>query len=345
MNLDEIYMKRALQLAQLGRANVSPNPMVGCVIVKENQIIAEGYHQKYGEAHAEVNAIKQLSDTTLAQGADIYVTLEPCSHYGKTPPCAEALVRLRPKRVIIANTDPNPLVNGKGIEKLKQAGIDIVVGVCAQEAQQLNIRFFEYITAAKPYIILKWAQSLDGFIAAKNYKTVQLSQHDTNRYVHQWRSEEQAIMVGANTALYDNPQLTVRYWQGKNPIRLLFDPHLKVPHTHHIFDSQAPTRCYHINPVDSSRYNPSVTFVKVSQENWLSEILKELHHSKISSVLVEGGTKLHSAFIAQNLWNEIRLIQSEKLLGAGIEAPKFEGKFLQRQSLQTDTVYIYQPCQ
>ncbi|MCS7005640.1 MAG: bifunctional diaminohydroxyphosphoribosylaminopyrimidine deaminase/5-amino-6-(5-phosphoribosylamino)uracil reductase RibD [Cytophagales bacterium] len=342
--IEEKYMRRALQLAALGKAEVAPNPMVGCVIVKDSKILSEGFHRRYGEAHAEIDAINRLESPEQIRGADVYVTLEPCSHYGKTPPCADKLVELMPKRVMIANTDPNPLVNGKGIARLRQAGIEVITGICEAEGKTLNARFFEYMTQKKPYVILKWAQSGDGWIAKENYQKVQLSNEHVTRYVHKWRAEEQAIMVGANTALYDNPHLTVRHWIGKNPTRILFDPHLKVPSSHHIFNDEAPTFCYYFQQTKVVQQYPSgVVLKQVNSQRWLDDILDDLYTNQIISVLVEGGSKLLSEFIAQQKWNEIRLIQSPHWLGKGIAAPKFIAELLIQFSVDDNIIYIFRP--
>ncbi|HEY1053815.1 MAG TPA: bifunctional diaminohydroxyphosphoribosylaminopyrimidine deaminase/5-amino-6-(5-phosphoribosylamino)uracil reductase RibD, partial [Emticicia sp.] len=227
--MEEKYMLRALQLAEIGRGQVSPNPMVGCVIVHNHEIIGEGWHQKYGSWHAEVNAVNSVQDPSKLTQSTVYVTLEPCSHFGKTPPCADLLVKHQVKKVIICNDDPNPLVAGKGIAKLRAAGIEVEQGLLAEKGRALNARFFTYVEKQRPYIILKWAETADGFIAGENYDPVKISNALSHKLAHKWRSEEDAIMVGTNTARYDNPKLNAREWQGtKNPVRIVLDKRLQL---------------------------------------------------------------------------------------------------------------------
>ena len=214
----EIYMHRALELARNGAGKVSPNPMVGCVIVHNGTIIGEGWHQQFGGPHAEPNAIAAVNNQELLKDATLYVTLEPCAHFGKTPPCAHLIIEKQIPRVVVCNLDPNPLVAGKGIKLLKDAGIEVKTGILAQEGAFLNRRFFTYINHKRPFIILKWAETADGFVARENYDSKWISNALSRKLVHKWRTEEDAILVGKNTALYDNPQLTSRDWEGKNPI-------------------------------------------------------------------------------------------------------------------------------
>jgi diaminohydroxyphosphoribosylaminopyrimidine deaminase / 5-amino-6-(5-phosphoribosylamino)uracil reductase len=228
-------MQRAIQLAKLGLGNVAPNPMVGAVIVYNDIIIGEGYHQKYGEAHAEVNAINSVKNKELLNESTIYVSLEPCSHYGKTPPCANLIVENGIKKVVIGCSDPNPLVAGNGIKILIEAQIEVIDNVLEKECIELNKRFFTYINKNRPFIILKWAQTANGFIARENFDSKWISCEESRMWVHKWRAEEAAILVGKNTAKYDNPSLTVRDWNGKNPLRVVLDYHLELPLTHHLF--------------------------------------------------------------------------------------------------------------
>ena len=253
-------MRRALELAENGRGQVSPNPLVGCVIEHHGKIIGEGWHQKYGEAHAEVNAVNSVKDKSLLKEACVYVSLEPCAHFGKTPPCADLLVENQVKKVVICNTDPNPLVAGKGIVKLREAGIEVETGILEKEGLELNKRFFHYLEKKRPYIILKWAETADGFIARKNFDSKWISNTLSRKLVHKWRTEEDAILVGTNTALYDNPQLNARDWTGNNPVRIVIDRHLKLPADLHLFDEQIPTICYNLI---KNRNSGNVTFVKV----------------------------------------------------------------------------------
>ncbi|MEQ9412696.1 MAG: bifunctional diaminohydroxyphosphoribosylaminopyrimidine deaminase/5-amino-6-(5-phosphoribosylamino)uracil reductase RibD, partial [Cyclobacteriaceae bacterium] len=217
---DKFYMLRAMELAKNGIGHVSPNPLVGCVIVYEGKIIGEGWHGKYGEAHAEVNAVNAVADKSILNGAAVYVNLEPCAHTGKTPPCADLLVKHKVKRVVIANVDPNPLVAGKGIAKLKDAGVEVLTGVLEEAGRELNKRFFTFLKHKRPFVILKWAQTSDGFIARENFDSKWISNEYSRKLVHKWRTEEDSILVGYNTALYDNPKLTARDWTGRNPVRI-----------------------------------------------------------------------------------------------------------------------------
>ena len=327
----QLFMQRALQLARLGAGTVSPNPMVGCVIVHNGKIIGEGYHQKYGDAHAEVNAVNAVSDKSLLSESDIYVTLEPCSHFGKTPPCADLLIKYKFKKVIVCNYDPNPLVAGQGIEKLRQAGIEVEVGLLEKEGMELNKRFFTYIEKKRPYIILKWAESADGFIAKKNYEAVQISNLLSRRFVHKMRSEEDAIMIGTNTVKYDNPTLNTRFWTGKNAVRVLVDKELSLSKNLHIFDNSQKTICYNSLKDEIIENNIFVrTPLNTSIEPF---ILEDLYQRKIQSIIIEGGTILLQSFIDLGLWDEAFILKSEIILEQGIDAPKIKRKEVLRQKL------------
>jgi diaminohydroxyphosphoribosylaminopyrimidine deaminase/5-amino-6-(5-phosphoribosylamino)uracil reductase len=333
-------MQRAFDLAQLGREQVSPNPMVGCVIVHQDIVIAEGYHQKYGTAHAEVNAFRAVKQPELLPESEIYVSLEPCSHYGKTPPCADLIIKHRPKKLWVANLDPNPLVAGKGISKIQEAGIEVVTGILASEGEQLNRRFFTYMTQKRPYIILKWAQTQDGFISRTNYSSKWISNAHARRWVHQWRSQEDAILVGTNTALYDNPLLTTRDWVGKNPIRLVLDAHLRLPQNLHIFDKKTPTLCFNFLKND---VNQALEYIKISPNAVLTDILNVLYERKIMSVIVEGGTQLLQTFINEKLWDETRILKSNQRFETGIAAPQFVGKLTDKIDIDDNTLLQYFP--
>ena len=326
-----LFMQRALQLARLSAVTVSPNPMVGCVIVHNGKIIGEGYHQKYGDAHAEVNAVNAVSDKSLLSESTVYVTLEPCSHFGKTPPCADLLIKHKFKKVIVCNYDPNPLVAGQGIEKLRQAGIEVEVGLLEEEGRELNKRFFTYIEKKRPYIILKWAESADGFIAKGIYETVQISNLLSRRFVHKMRSEEDAIMVGTNTAKYDNPTLNTRFWTGKNAVRVLIDRELSLSKNLHIFDNSQKSICY--NSLKDKIIGNNI-FVKTPLNTSIEPfILEDLYQRKIQSIIIEGGTILLQSFIDLKLWDEAFILKSEIILEQGIDAPKIERKEVLRQIL------------
>lgn len=337
MESNEIFMQRALQLATLGFGNVSPNPMVGCVVVHENQIIGEGFHQNYGELHAEPNAIHSVKDQSLLSKSILYVNLEPCSHWGKTPPCADLIIEKKIPKVVIANLDPNPLVAGKGIEKLKYAGIEVVVGILEKEGNWLNRRFFTNQTKKRPYIILKWAQTQDGNIARENFDSKWISNQYSRQLVHKWRSEEDAILVGFNTSLQDNPQLNVREMAGRNPIRLLIDKNLQIPSSHHLFDQSQKTIVF--NSLKSGVEN-GVEFIQLKQEDDLNPLLFALFERKVQSIIVEGGTKTLQKFIDQDLWDEARIFTSKSVFEKGIKAPKIGGKLISKQNILGDDLEI-----
>jgi diaminohydroxyphosphoribosylaminopyrimidine deaminase / 5-amino-6-(5-phosphoribosylamino)uracil reductase len=319
VNKDEQYMQRALELAQLGIGSVSPNPMVGCVIVHNDLIIGEGWHQQYGQAHAEVNAINAVSDKSLLSESTVYVNLEPCAHQGKTPPCADLLVSYNFKEVKIANIDTNPLVGGKGIEKLEYAGIKVSTGILEQEGRELNKRFFTSIEKQRPYIILKWAQTADGFIARKNYDSKWISGEQSRKLVHKWRSEEDAIMVATHTAQYDNPRLDVRDWSGKSPVRVVIDKKLELSDKLNLFDGSVQTLCYNLK---ENKKGENIEWIKVGEEEILQNILKDLYNKKIHSLIVEGGAALHKTFLNSHVWDEARVFVSDTVFGGGIDAAR-----------------------
>ena len=329
-------MQRALQLARLGAGAVSPNPMVGCVIVHEGKIIGEGYHQKYGEAHAEVNAINSVLDKSLLSESVVYVTLEPCSHFGKTPPCADLLIKHHVKKVVVCNFDLNPLVAGQGIEKLRHAGIEVEVGLLEGEGRELNKRFFTYIEKERPYIILKWAESADGFIAKKTFESVQISNLLSRRFVHKMRCEEDAIMVGTNTAKYDNPTLNTRFWTGKNAVRVLIDKELLLPNDLNIFDNSQTTICYNLL---EDKILEHTIFAKIPTNISIEQfIIQDLYQRKIQSIIIEGGTVLLQSFINLGLWDEAFILKSKLILEDGIKAPIIRGEEILRESLGDNSV-------
>jgi diaminohydroxyphosphoribosylaminopyrimidine deaminase / 5-amino-6-(5-phosphoribosylamino)uracil reductase len=322
VNQDQQYMKRAMELAELGRGQTSPNPLVGCVIVHEGEIIGEGYHRKYGEAHAEPNAIASVKEKHLLPNSTFYVTLEPCAHFGKTPPCASLLVEWKVKKVVIGATDTNPLVGGKGINLLKSAGIEVITGVLEKEIRIQNQRFFTFMEKKRPYLILKWAQSKDGFIARENFDSKWISNPYSRQWVHKWRSEEDAIMVGKNTALYDNPKLNVREWSGKNPTRVVIDKDLTLTEDLHVFDRSQPTLIY--NKLKNQE-DENLTFVQISNDFQTQEIIQDLYERKIQSVFIEGGSFLMNKLIENELWDEARVFTGSVSFGKGVLAPKING--------------------
>lgn len=319
------HMKRCIDLALRGLGNVAPNPMVGCVIVHEGKPIAEGWHRQYGGPHAEVDAIGRVENPDVLAHSTLYVNLEPCSHFGKTPPCADLIIASKIPYVVIANQDPNPLVAGQGIEKLLANGIDVKIGVLEKEAAFLNRRFFTSFAKKRPYVILKWAESSDGLIdhvrSAEQDAPAGISCAESLLLSHRWRSEESAILVGTNTVLADDPQLTVRHVQGQNPVRITFDRLGRIPHHAKILDGKAPTIVF--NP-DKNYTTEWAEFVQIDfDENPLSHALEELHYRKLQSVLVEGGAAILNQFIRHNLWDEARIFHSAQTLGEGIKAPAF----------------------
>ncbi|AQG79720.1 bifunctional diaminohydroxyphosphoribosylaminopyrimidine deaminase/5-amino-6-(5-phosphoribosylamino)uracil reductase RibD [Spirosoma montaniterrae] len=348
--MNELYMRRALELAALGRGHVSPNPMVGCVIVHDatERIIGEGWHQRYGEAHAERNAIASVrpDDLPLLPESTAYVTLEPCSHFGKQPPCADLLVEKRIGRVICCNDDPFPLVAGTGFAKLRAANIPVGVGLLADEGRQLNARFFTAVEKKRPYLILKWAETADGFIGAEGGRPAQISGALAQRLVHRWRAEEDAIMVGTNTARADNPRLNVRLWAGgRNPTRIVFDRNLLLPPNLHLFDGSQPTLVLYNETYPAPADAPNLNYIPIQSTSVaaFNQSIGQLHARRIQSILVEGGTTLLNAFIDSGLWDEMRVFRAPKLLGAGVKAPTVRGQIISRERIGDDELSIYKP--
>lgn len=313
MKIHEKYIKRCIELAKNGLGTTYPNPLVGSVIVYNDQIIGEGWHQKAGCPHAEVNAIQSVKDKSLLSKATIYVSLEPCSHFGKTPPCSDLIIANKIPNVVIGTIDPFAKVAGTGIKKLIEAGANVTVGILEDECYELNKRFFTFHTKKRPYIILKWAESNDGFIAPitrEEQKPVWITSELSRQLVHKWRSEEQAILVGTNTVLEDNPTLTTRNWSGNNPIRIVLDQNNKISKESHIFDNQAKTISISKNEMPFD-------------ENLASNIASFLFEQNIQSVLIEGGTKTLQTFIDSNLWDEARVFKGAVSFNKGIKAPEF----------------------
>lgn len=323
----EVYMKRCLELAQRASGHTAPNPMVGAVLVHEGRVIGEGWHHFYGADHAEVNCLKSVidEDKGLIPESTMYVNLEPCAHFGITPPCANRLVAERVKRVIIANTDPFAQVSGKGIQILQEAGIEVEHGMMSEEGLWMNRRFFCAHQQQRPYIILKWAQTANGYIAPADKSRFQISNEESRLLVHKWRTEEGAIMVGAKTAMNDNPELTARLWQGKHPLRIVLDRELRLPHTHHVFDKEAAT--WVINE-EKEQLEGNVHFVHLKfDDQLLVRVLQRLQGAKILSLIVEGGAKLLEGFISAGLWDEARIFTGSTSLSDGVPAPLIkEGK-------------------
>lgn len=319
---DRKYMLRCIELAKKGIPDASPNPTVGAVIIYNGKIIGEGYHRKCGGPHAEVNAVNSVKDKSLLSESTIYVTLEPCSHYGKTPPCADMLIRNKLKRVVIGCIDPFSKVHGNGIKKLKDAGIDVTIGVCESECRELIKKFTTFHTNKRPYIILKWAQSSDGFIdkLRTSGEPIIISNPFTQILVHKMRSECDAIMIGTNTALLDNPSLTTRKWAGNNPVRIVFDRSLRLPRNLKIFDNTAKTIIFTEKNVQNS--NDNIEYVKINpEEDILYTSMKKLYEKNIQSLLVEGGAKLLQSFINNGLWDETIIETGKITIKNGVKAP------------------------
>ena len=327
MTKDEKYIARCIQLAKNACCNAAPNPMVGAVIVHNGIIIGEGYHIRCGEPHAEVNAIRSVKNESLLKEATIYVSLEPCSHYGKTPPCADLIIEKGIPEVVIGCMDPFSMVAGRGIEKLRKAGIKVTVGVLEKECQQLICRFITFNTQKRPYITLKWAESADGFID-KNREggnPVLLSTPLTSMVVHKRRAEHDAILVGRRTALLDNPSLTTRNWFGKDPIRLVIDKDLTLPKNLCLFDGKIRTIIF--TQKVSAGNHPSVEYIRLDfTQNILPQIMEVLYNLKVQSLLVEGGSILLQSFIDEDLWDEAYIETSPIYLNEGIRAPKIDEK-------------------
>jgi diaminohydroxyphosphoribosylaminopyrimidine deaminase/5-amino-6-(5-phosphoribosylamino)uracil reductase len=329
MQTDKKYMARCLELARHGTGKVSPNPMVGSVIVHQKKIIGEGYHRIYGGAHAEVNAIASVKDESLLKESTLYVNLEPCSHYGKTPPCAELIIRKQIPRVIIGCTDPYPEVSGRGVKMLQEAGIEVVTGVMKEESYDLNKVYMANQTLKRPYIYLKWAQSADGFIDKiredASVKPVILSSSGMLQQVHKKRAEVAAIMIGTRTALLDNPSLTVRHWVGASPVRVVLDRNLAIPPHYHLLDGSQPTLVF---TQKTKKSVPNIDYITINyQEDVINQVLSHLYTRRLNSLLVEGGSFLLNQFLQRELWNEIQIETAPLLLGNGISAPVLDNKF------------------
>ncbi len=335
---DEQYMTRATDLAHSGLGMVSPNPQVGCVIVNNDRIIGEGWHEKFGGPHAEVNAIANVKDKKLLNNATVYVNIEPCSHHGKTPPCCDLLIQSKIKRVVISNIDPNPLVSGKGVERLRRNKILVDENVLFEKGRDLNKRFFTFYEKKRPYIILKWAQTSDGFVARENYDSKWISSESSRKIVHKWRAEEDAILVGRGTIEHDNPQLNVRDWSGSDPTRVVIDPQLKLAGDYHIFDQKAKTIVYNLM---SERSQGLLQLIRLPSSNFLSNLLSNLVEQGIASIFVEGGATTLKSFIDSGLWDEARVFEAPQTFGKGIEAPQLDGNPYEVEMIGVDKLLYF----
>lgn len=341
MSTAETFMQRCLDLALLGIGDVAPNPMVGCVIVHNGLVIGEGYHMKYGGPHAEVNAIRSVKNQELLTESTLYVSLEPCAHFGKTPPCADLIIENRIPRVVIGTIDPFAEVAGKGIERMQKSGIEVEVGVLEKKCRTLNRRFFTFHEQKRPYIILKWAQTLDGFIDTDRTET----QHPTwitnalaKRLVHKQRSEESAILIGTNTAEYDNPALTVREWSGSQPVRMTIDRTGRLNSGLTIFDQKVPTWVFTgLEKPDAE----NLKFIKLDfDRNILPQMMDELYRREILSVIVEGGYELLNSFLELNLWDEAFVYTGNQFFGKGVAAPNISGKVIAYRKLDDCKLHV-----
>jgi len=342
--VEEKYMLRAIELARLGMGEVAPNPMVGCVIVHHGVIIGEGYHSQFGMAHAEVNAVNRVKKRELLKESTLYVTLEPCSHHGKTPPCADLILLHQIPNVVVGTVDPFSEVAGRGIQKLQMGGCRVIQGYLEEKCVELNRRFFTFHQKKRPFIILKWAQTADGFIdidrSHEHYGQPTWITNDLSRIaVHKMRTDESAILVGTNTARKDNPSLTVRDWCGKPPLRLVIDQTMKLPSGLSLFDGQVPTVVYTSREIPAS---PNLEFRQIDfNGEEISQILADLHARGILSLIVEGGQKLLNSFIECGMWDEARMFTGKNIFYQGVKAPDFEGDLLKSEDLDDSWMFLF----
>jgi diaminohydroxyphosphoribosylaminopyrimidine deaminase/5-amino-6-(5-phosphoribosylamino)uracil reductase len=328
---EEKYIQRCLELAKNGLPASIPNPSVGAVIVFEDKIIGEGYTSAYGGSHAEVNAINAVKDKNLLEKATIYVSLEPCSHYGNTPPCCNLIIDSKIPNVVVGTLDSNIKVAGNGIKKMVEAGINVTVGVLEKECKESNKRFFTFHEKKRPYIILKWAESQDGYLSPKTkqeQKPVWITNAFSRQLVHKWRAEEQAILVGTQTVIDDNPTLNVRDWYGNNPIRIVLDQKNRISKENHIFDNQAKTIVISSETIDFTK-------------NIASQISNLLFNNNIQSVIIEGGRQTLQTFIDENLWDEARVFKGRLSIKNGTKAPILNSKWIERQFILEDELLIF----
>ena len=334
----ETYMQRCLDLAQKALGKTYPNPLVGCVIVHNDVIIGEGFHEKAGKNHAEINAINSVKNPELLKESTIYVSLEPCAHFGKTPPCANKIVEIGFEKVVIGTLDSHDKVNGKGKQIIENAGIEVISGILEKECKELNKRFFTFHQKKRPFLILKWAESGDGFLD-QNYKPTQIGNTLTKQFVHELRSQEHAILVGTKTALIDNPSLTTREIVGRNPVRILIDFDLKVSATFNLYNNEAETII--INSVKET-IEGTIKFIKIKKENFLESLMQKLFELHIQSVIIEGGSYTLQQFIDANLWDEAIIIKNENLqLLNGTKAPKLNTEKIETKEFRDNIIEFY----
>ncbi len=339
-------MLRCIELGKNGLGATAPNPMVGCVIVHDDSILGEGFTSPYGEAHAEVNAINSVTAKSVLNKATLYVTLEPCSHFGKTPPCADLIKAHKIPKVVIGLKDPNEKVSGKGIQRLRDSGCNVLIGVLEKECREHHKRFLTFQEKKRPYIILKWAQTANGFIAPSSKARSEkpepywITNSGSRQLVHQWRSEEQAILVGTNTVLHDNPKLNVRTWAGQNPIRIVLDRSLRIPSTFNVLDQSARTIvCTEKN--ETSSFAKDIEYKTLDfKKNLAAQLCNLLYQEEITSLIVEGGAQTLDTFVSANIWDEARIFKGADSFSSGIEAPKIVGRVSKTESILNDTLTI-----
>ena len=344
---DDNYMQRALELAAKGAGLVSPNPMVGAVLVHDGVIIGEGYHAYFGKAHAEINCLNAVKPENIQfiSSSTMYVTLEPCSHHGKTPPCADRLIHEGIKKVVIAAKDPNPLVQGDGIRKLEEAGVEVNVGVMEEEAKYQNRRFFTAMIKERPYITLKWAQSADGFIGSGTSERIKITSNQTDVLVHRWRSEEDAIMIGRRTAMLDDPSLTTRLIQGKSPLRIVLDSNNSLPRSLKMFNDGHP-----LVIVNSEKdvVEGSIRYKKINNdETFWKELMFFLHEQQIQGLLVEGGREVISSMISSGYWDEAFVFtNTEMKINSGVKSPVIPTNTIVKveEHIGSDLLHVYVNC-
>ncbi|MCF6297512.1 MAG: bifunctional diaminohydroxyphosphoribosylaminopyrimidine deaminase/5-amino-6-(5-phosphoribosylamino)uracil reductase RibD [Flavobacteriaceae bacterium] len=350
-------MQRCLILAKNGLGTTQPNPMVGSVIVHDDVIIGEGYTSVYGGNHAEVNAINSVKDKSLLKSATIYMSLEPCSHHGKTPPCADLIIKSRIPKVVVGVVDDNSLVNGKGIERLRENSCEVIVGVLKDECKKINKRFFTFHNKKRPYIILKWAETKDGFIAPErngnlknetflqnDIKPIWISNKISQQLVHKWRSEEQSILVGTNTVISDNPRLNVRKWIGQNPVRLVLDNSLRIPHNFHVFDGSVKTIVFTSSKAMFEKEKENILLEYIDYSKSIpQQICDKLVEYNIQSIIVEGGAKILQSFIYDDLWDEARVFIGDTTFSKGLKAPKINGVLEKIQEIDSDILKLIKP--
>ncbi len=332
-------MRRALDLAKNGLGSVSPNPMVGAVVVHKDIIIGEGWHQSYGGPHAEVNALNTVNNHELLKESTVYVSLEPCSHYGKTPPCADLLIQHQVKRVVVCVKDPNPAVAGRGIKRLQDAGIEVTCGILKEEGVHVNRRFFVNQQKGRAYVILKWAETSDGYIARLDGSSKWISSPESRVLVHKWRSEEDSILVGANTAITDNPSLNVREWDGKDPVRIVLDHQHSLPEDLKLFRDGGHTLCY---TNEYMQKGEQCEWIALGKGFTISMVLEDLLSRGIGSVFVEGGSKTLNRFIDEDVWDEARIFVSKESFGDGIAAPAIPVNSLREKIIFSDRLLYYE---